>query len=109
MQVTVTIDRPMGSFHPQHKNLYYPINYGYIEGIIGGDGEYQDAYVIGVDIPLSHFTGEVIAIIYRLNDNEDKWVVAPTSKTYTKKEIEHYVYFQEQFFEYEIEMMIPHF
>lgn len=62
MQVTVTIDRPMGSFHPQHKNLYYPINYGYIEGIIGGDGEYQDAYVIGVDIPLSHFTGKVIAL-----------------------------------------------
>ena len=82
MQVTVTIDRPMGSFHPQHKNLYYPINYGYIEGIIGGDGEYQDAYVIGVDIPLSHFTGKVIAIIHRFNDNEDKWVIAPISKTY---------------------------
>lgn len=58
----MTIDRPMGSFHPQHKNLYYPINYGYIEGIIGGDGEYQDAYVIGVDIPLSNFTGKVIAL-----------------------------------------------
>ena len=28
---------------------------------------------------------------------------------YTKKEIEQYVYFQEQFFEYEIEMMISHF
>ena len=109
MQVTVTIDRPMGSFHPQHKNLYYPINYGYIKGIIGGDGEYQDAYVIGVDIPLSHFTGKVIAIIHRFNDNEDKWVIAPISKTYTKKEIEQYVYFQEQFFEYEIEMMISHF
>ena len=55
------------------------------EGIIGGDGEYQDAYVIGVDIPLSHFTGKVIAIIHRFNDNEDKWVIAPISKTYTKK------------------------
>ena len=51
MQVTVTIDRPMGSFHPQHKNLYYPINFGYIEGITGDDGESQAAYVIGVDTP----------------------------------------------------------
>ena len=37
--VKVTIDRPMGSFHPEHKDLYYPINYGYIEGIIAADGE----------------------------------------------------------------------
>ena len=85
MQVTVTIDRPMGSFHPQHKNLYYPINYGYIEGIIGGDGKYQDAYVIGVDIPLSHFTVKVIAIIHRFNDNEDKWVLLLYQKPIQKK------------------------
>ena len=37
--VTVTVDRPLGSFHPEHKDMYYPINYGYIEGIIAPDGE----------------------------------------------------------------------
>ena len=24
--VTVTVDRPLGSYHPKHKDLYYPIN-----------------------------------------------------------------------------------
>ena len=37
--VTVTVDRPLGSFHPEHKNMYYPINYGYVEGIMALDGE----------------------------------------------------------------------
>ena len=45
--VTVTIDRPMGTYHPNHPDIYYPVNYGYIEGIIAGDGEEQDAYVLG--------------------------------------------------------------
>lgn len=47
-RVTVKIDRPMGSYHPKHNDIYYPINYGYIEGIMAPDGEEQDAYVLGV-------------------------------------------------------------
>lgn len=29
--VKVTVDRPLGSYHPKHKDIYYPVNYGYIE------------------------------------------------------------------------------
>ena len=58
--VKVTIDRPLGSFHPKHRDLYYPINYGYVDGILGGDGECQDAYVLGVAEPLTQFTGKEI-------------------------------------------------
>ena len=47
--VTVTVDRPLGSYHPEHRDMYYPINYGYVEGIIAPDGEEQDAYILGVD------------------------------------------------------------
>ena len=36
-KVTVVVDRPMGSYHPDHKDIYYPINYGYIEGIMAPD------------------------------------------------------------------------
>lgn len=57
--VTVTVDRPLGSYHPKHKDIYYPINYGYIEGIMALDGEEQDAYILGVDIPVEKFTGTV--------------------------------------------------
>ena len=39
--VTVTVDRPLGSYHPEYKDMYYPVNYGYIEGIMAPDGEEQ--------------------------------------------------------------------
>lgn len=102
--VTVLIDRPMGTYHPKHKDIYYPVNYGYIPGIIAGDGEEQDAYVLGVNEPLQEFTGVVIAIIHRFDDVEDKWVVAPEGVTFTKAEIWEQVKFQEQFFKAEIRM-----
>lgn len=75
--VKVVVDRPLGSYHPKHKDMYYTINYGYIEGIIAPDGEEQDAYIIGVDEPVKEFVGRIIAIIHRNNDIEGKWVVAP--------------------------------
>ncbi len=46
--VTVTIDRPIGSLHPEHRDIYYPINYGYVEGVKAPNGEWQDAYILGV-------------------------------------------------------------
>ena len=100
--VTVTIDRPLGSCHPKHPDIYYSVNYGYIEGIIAPDGEEQDAYILGVDIPLQTFTGEVIAVIHRKDDVEDKWVVAPEGMIFTKKQIEKMTHFQEQYFASEV-------
>lgn len=100
--VTVTVDRPLGTYHPNHKDIYYPINYGYIEGIIAPDGEEQDAYIIGVDEPVEKFTGTIIAIIHRFNDVEEKWVVAPKGTSFSKDEIWELVKFQEQYFESEI-------
>ena len=102
-EVTVTIDRPLGTYHPEHKDIYYSINYGYIEGTIAQDNEYMDAYVLGVDKPIKSFTGKVIAIIHRKNDVEDKLVVA-NENSYSKEDIEKAVYFMEQYFDYEIIM-----
>ncbi len=45
-----------------------PINYGYVEGITVPDGEWQDAYILGVDEPIQEFTGKVIGVIHRLDD-----------------------------------------
>ena len=104
--VKVIIDRPLGSVHPKYHDLIYTINYGYIEGMIAGDGEYQDAYIIGIDYPLEIFEGKVIAVIHRLNDVEDKYVVCDINKTYTLEEIKKAVEFQEKYFEIEIELII---
>lgn len=102
--VTVTIDRPLGSYHPKHKEMYYPINYGYVEGIMAQDGEEQDAYILGVDEAVEKFTGTIIAIVHRNDDVEEKWVVAPARMAFTKEEIRERVHFQEQYFDSEIVM-----
>jgi inorganic pyrophosphatase len=103
--VTVKVDRPMGSYHPEHKELYYPVNYGYIEGIMGGDGEEQDAYILGIEEPLESFVGRVIAIIHRLDDVECKLVVAPDGVCFTREEIIAATHFQERFFNIDLEML----
>lgn len=102
--VTVTVDRPLGSYHPVHKDIYYPINYGYIEGIIAPDGEEQDAYILGVNEAVEKFTGKIVAIIHRLDDIEDKWVVCPENLSFSKEEIMEKVRFQEQYFRSEMIM-----
>ena len=100
--VKVIVDRPLGSHHPTHKDIYYPINYGYIEGIIAPDGEEQDAYILGVHTAVKEFVGKVIAIIHRNDDVEEKWVVAPDNMRFSKEEIMEQVRFQEQYFQTEI-------
>ena len=102
--VKVVVDRPLGSYHPKHKDIYYPINYGYIEGIIAPDGEEQDAYILGVNEPVKEFVGKIIAIIHRKDDVEEKWVVAPENIAFTKDEIMEQVHFQEQYFKSEVKM-----
>lgn len=102
--VKVIVDRPLGTFHPEHKELYYPVNYGYIPGIIAPDGEEQDTYILGINEPVSEFVGKVIAIIHRYDDVEEKWVVVPESMNLTKDEIAKQVAFQEQYFHTEIRM-----
>ena len=102
--VKVVVDRQLGSYHPKHKDMYYTINYGYIEGIIAPDGEEQDAYIIGVDEPVKGFVGRIISIIHRNNDVEEKWVVAPQNMIFTKEQIWEKVLFTEQYFDSEIIM-----
>jgi inorganic pyrophosphatase len=97
--ITVTVDRAMGTYHPNHPDILYPINYGYIKGIMAPDGEEQDAYILGISEPVEEFTGKIIAIIHRNNDVEDKWVVAPENTTFSKEEIIKQTHFQEQYFE----------
>ena len=103
-KVKVIIDRPLGTYHPKHKDIFYTVNYGCVEGVIASDGEEQDAYVLGVDKPLKEFEGVILAIIHRINDVEDKWIVVPEDIVFTQEEIIKQVEFQEKFFNFEIIM-----
>lgn len=96
--VRVKIDRPAGSTHPEHPDLVYPVNYGYIEGVPGGDGEPQDAYVLGINEPVPEMTGPIIAVIHREDDIEEKWVAAPAGTHISPAEIRKQTDFQEKYF-----------
>ncbi len=97
--VSVKIDRPLGSKHPKHDDIYYTVNYGYIDGVKAPDGEDVDAYVLGVFEPVEKFTGRCIATIHRTNDEDDKLVVVPEGKEYSNEQIKTLTEFQERFFE----------
>ena len=93
--VSGTIDRPLGSTHPRHPEMVY---YGYVDGVLAGDGAEQDVYVFGTDQPLKTYTGKVVAVYHRLNDNEDKWIVSLSGETIPAEKILDAIGFQEQYF-----------
>lgn len=99
--VEVEMDRPLGTRHPKH-GFMYCVNYGFVPGTVSGDGEELDAYLLGVFEPLQSYIGKCIAIIHRINDDDDKLVVVPVGKNYTDEEIRVLTEFQERYFESEI-------
>lgn len=100
-RVTVIMDRPLGSLHPTH-GFPYLVNYGYIPNTLAADGEELDAYYLGVDVPLDRAEGTCIAIIHRLDDDDDKLVVTPPYISLTDAEIEEATAFVEGFFNTQI-------
>ena len=104
--VIIGIDRPIGYIHrKENYSLTYPVNYGYIPGVLGGDGEELDVYLLGVNEPVEEYECRIIAIVHRHNDIEDKLVGAPVGKKFTKEEIENAIHFQEQYYDTEVEVL----
>lgn len=97
--VKVKMDRPLGTSHPKH-GFVYPVNYGYVPDTVSGDGEELDAYVLGITTPVPEFTGKCIAVIHRLNDNDDKLVIVPENMFLSDAEIEQQTNFQEKWFKH---------
>lgn len=94
--VRVVVDRPIGY---DHNGILYLVNYGYLPGTLAGDGEEQDAYILGIAEPLTEFEGVVIGAVERKNDCEDKLIVAPAGLRLHQAEIAEAVHFQEQYFD----------
>lgn len=103
--VEIKIDRPIGYVHKKgEKVLHYPINYGYIEGVLGGDGEELDVYLLGVDHPVDEYKCKIIGIVYRENDVEDKLIAAHENSRFTKEQIEQAIHFQEKYYTTHVEV-----
>jgi inorganic pyrophosphatase len=100
--IKIKIDRPLGSKHPKW-NFIYPINYGYVPNTKNEDGEEIDAYILGIYESVNEFKGKCVAIIHRLDDNDDKLIIVP-EKNYeiTDEEIIRSTFFQEKHFKIKI-------
>ena len=103
--VRIEIDRPIGYIHKKEKyTLVYPINYGYIPGVFGGDGEELDVYLLGVSEPVKEYTCKIIGAVIRKNDVEDKLIAAPDGINFTADEAYEMIKFQEQWYDMKIRM-----
>jgi len=99
--IKVKIDRAINTRHPKY-DFVYEVNYGYIPNTISGDGEELDAYVLGIEKPVEEFEGKCIAVIHRINDDDDKLIIVPRGIDYLDEEIIKLTDFQEKYFESEI-------
>ena len=97
-EVILKIDRPLGSRHLQY-GFIYMLNYGYVPNTISADGEELDAYLIGEFEPVTSSKGKVIAVIHRINDDDDKFVVSKNGEDYSDDAIRALTEFQERFFD----------
>jgi inorganic pyrophosphatase len=41
----IVIDRPKGTSHPRYPDLIFPLDYGYLKGTTGGDGDGIDVWL----------------------------------------------------------------
>lgn len=104
--VNIKIDRPIGYVHKKKNyDLIYPINYGYIPDVLGGDGEELDVYLLGVSEPVEEYKCWIIGIVYRRNDVEDKLIAAPEGKIFYQNEIAEAIHFQEKYYDTHIESL----
>jgi len=99
--IKVKIDRQLGSLHPKW-GFQYLVNYGFIEGVIAPDGEGLDAYLLKVDTPVQEFEGQVVAIVHRIDNDDDKLVVVPVGENVSDEYIDSMTEFQEKFFKHVI-------
>ena len=103
-KVNIKIDRPIGYVHyKENYSLTYPINYGYIPGVFGGDGEELDVYLLGVDKPVNEYNARIIGIVHRENDVEDKLIAAPEGVIFNQAQIAEIIHFQEKYYKTYIE------
>ena len=75
--VKLDINRPLGTKYPRH-DFVYPINYGFV--------------------PLAASTGECIAVIHCMSDDDGKLIIVLAGQAYTDDEVRAATFFQERFF-----------
>lgn len=68
----ISIDRPRGSRHPDHPDIIYPIDYGYVNETLGTDGHELDVFAGSAENGL---LGAIVTRDHRKGDTEFKLIV----------------------------------
>ncbi len=98
-KVRLEIDQAYGT---EYKGTIYETNYGFVPGTTAPDNEPLDAYFLGPKEPLQTANGICIAIIHRLEDDDDKLIVVREGEDWSTEEIKKAVNFREKLFLHEI-------
>ena len=85
---SMVVDRPQGSAHPRFPQVIYPLDYGYLDGTSGGDGE-------GIDVWLGsgnrmQLTGVICTVDTLKHDTEVKVLLGCTREE--MQQIVHFVH-----------------
>lgn len=72
----IIIDRPKGSSHPKFAEIVYPLDYGYLQGTTGGDGQGVDCWVGAARE--RKVTGAIITVDLQKRDSEVKLLIGLT-------------------------------
>ena len=89
--VRVCITDPVGSPLPNGKT--YTLNFGKPRGKFKASSPNSGVLILGIDNPVKHFDGRVIASIRFRDTGELKLIAAPKSKRYINWEIENFIEF----------------
>jgi inorganic pyrophosphatase len=73
----IVIDRPAGSEHPRFSDIILPLDYGYLAGTTGGDGEGVDVWRGSLSAPL--VTALIVTIDLHKRDAEVKLLIGCTA------------------------------
>jgi inorganic pyrophosphatase len=65
----ITIDRPRHKPHPRYPEIIYPLDYGYVNGTLGTDGDAVDVFV---GTATTGLVGAILTTDYRQQDREAK-------------------------------------
>lgn len=105
MELDALITRPIGTVHPRYKDIIYEVNYGVVKDFELKDGKELKTYIVGESMPTElngTYHGKVLAILHRLNDENDRIIIAPIGRTLSDEEIISKTEFAEQYFVSEI-------
>ena len=72
----VTVERPTREPHPDHPHIIYPLDYGFVPGTLGTDGDAVDCFMGSGDAGL---VGLILTTDHRKGDREAKLLIDCTA------------------------------